>query len=200
MVWSESFNTTNLSLALQFAKLSINQIENIQEFNIPEDIIALDQRLNQNLSEDQENDIEYRFQVIYTLNAASKGKSHIRFVSPDSQEGKAIHNVLVRDRMADELYPYKPGKVCRLILNHFSNKIRFGFYDHTKAYEKYEVRPSTKSVRSKLKSPKETKKDYCIYHKSYNAYTYNQAWVDFLINEIETKNWKSKNDNVLDIH
>lgn len=76
----------NLSLALQFAKLSIGQIEEIQEFNIPRDIIALDARLNQDLSKDQENDIEYRFQVIYTLNAASKGKSHIRFVSPDSQE------------------------------------------------------------------------------------------------------------------
>lgn len=126
------------------------------------------------------------------MNAASKGKSHIRFVSPDSQEGKAIHNVLVRDRMADELYPYKPSDVCILILKHFSNKIRFSCYDHTKAYEKYKVRPSTENIKSKLKSPKETNKDYCIYHKSYNAYTYNQAWVDFLIKEIETKKLEVK--------
>lgn len=186
----------NLSLALQFAKLSINQIENIQEFNIPEDIIALDKRLNQNLSEDQENDIEYRFQVIYTLNATSKEKSHVRFVSPDSQEGKAIHNVLVRNRMADGLYPYKPKEVCRLISAHFNKRCYFKLHNHTKAYEKYEVRPSTENVKSKLKSPKETNKDYCIYHKSYNAYTYNQAWVDFLIKEIETKKLEVKKPKV----
>lgn len=182
----------NLSLALQFAKLSINQIENIQEFNIPGDIIALDKRLNQNLSEDQENDIEYRLQVIYTLNAASKEKSHIRFVSPDSQEGKAIHNVLVRDRMADDLYPYKPSSVCILILKHFSNKICFSWNAHAKACEKYEVRPSTKDVKSKLKRPEETNKDYCIYHKSHRDYTYNQAWVDFLIKEIQTNKLEVK--------
>lgn len=186
----------NLSLALQFAKLSINQIENIQEFNIPEDIIALDKRLNQNLSEDQENDIEYRFQVIYTLNAAGKGKSHIRFVSPDSQEGKAIHNVLVRDRMADELYPYKPWKVFSLILKHFSNKISFSSRDHARAYEKYEVRPSKRSVKLKSKRPEETNKDYCIYHKNFDTYTYNQAWVDFLIKKIETKELEVKEPKV----
>ncbi len=130
------------------------------------------------------------------MNATSKEKSHIRFVSPDSQEGKAIHNVLVRNRMADDLYPYKPKEVCRLISAHFNKRCYFKLHNHTKAYEKYEVRPSTENVKSKLKSPKETNKDYCIYHKSYNAYTYNQAWVDFLIKEIETKKLEVKKPKV----
>jgi uncharacterized protein DUF3644 len=85
-----------LSFALQFARMDIEQLTTLNKYAIPPQIEALDARLGEGLTDEQLTDHEYQFRVIYTLDAASKSRSHIEFVRPDSAEGKEIHNVLVQ--------------------------------------------------------------------------------------------------------
>ena len=166
-----------LSFALQFAKLDIEQISELHRFEIPEDIEALDARLQESLTEDQLADLEYQFRVIYTLDSASKSWSHLQFVRPDSVEGKEIKNVLVNYKLADHLYPHKPKYVWRVVSR--KNGQRFTSHNHTQAWKLFEVRP-----RKGAAQPENTNKDYCIYHLAHKDYTYSNDWVEKLVEEV----------------
>ena len=69
-----------LSFALQFAKLDIDQINVFQNFDIPEHIAALDTRLREGLSEENLSDLEYQLRVVYTLDNASRSTAAIKFL------------------------------------------------------------------------------------------------------------------------
>lgn len=83
----------DLGFALQFAKLSTEEIATLQGYDLPEHIAALDASLAAKLDEGDADNLEYQFKVVYTLTNASKAKSHFQFVQPDSAEGKEIQNV-----------------------------------------------------------------------------------------------------------
>lgn len=163
-----------LGFALQFTRTDFEQISQLNEFEIPSHIEAIDARMVEGLTDQELNDLEYQFRVIYTFASASKSKSHIQFVNPDSQEGKEIRTVLVKTKTNDELFPYKPGIVTRLVND--ATEERFTTNNHTQAWRLYKTRP-----KSDAKEPGNTNKDYCIYHAAHKDYTYSQAWVDFLI-------------------
>ncbi|KRA63759.1 hypothetical protein ASD85_06210 [Rhizobium sp. Root651] len=169
----------DLSVALQFGKMAIDQASQIQAYDIPPNIAALDASLNEGKSEAELNDIEYQFKVVYTLDSASKSKAHIQFVSPESQEGKDIHNVLQKYKISDEMYPFKPRDVVKKVQN--AEKV-FTTNDHTNAWRKYKVRPGKDA-----KNPEKTDRNFCIYHAAHKDYTYNQAWVDKLIADAPQK-------------
>ena len=172
----------DLSIALQFGKMDIEQAAHLHQYDIPETIKALDAALSAGKSEEELNDIEYQFKVVYTLDSASKGKANIQFLHPDSEEGKTIHNVLQKFRIADELYPFKPGEVVAAVKK--AGKI-FSMADHTRAWQKHKIRPGNKA-----KLPEKTDRTFCIYHVSHKDYTYNQHWVDKLIDEAEVPSTK----------
>jgi len=163
-----------LSFALQFTKTDFEQISELNSFEIPAHIEAIDARRIEGMTEDQLNDLEYQFRVIYTFDSASKSKSHIQFVNPDSEEGKEIRTVLVKTKSADETHPLKPSVVPRMVSEETGQK--FTTYNHTQAWKFYRVRPESNS-----REPSITNKEYCIYHSAHKDYTYSQAWVDFLI-------------------
>lgn len=169
----------DLSVALQFGKMSIDQASQIHAYDIPPNIAALDASLIEGKTEAELDDIEYQFKVVYTLDSASKSKAHIQFVSPESQEGKDIHNVLQKYRVADEMYPHKPGDVVKRVKA--ADKV-FSMKDHTNAWRKHKVRPANNA-----KKPDRTDKAFCIYHAAHKDYTYNQAWIDKLIAEAPDK-------------
>lgn len=169
----------DLSVALQFGKMSIDQASQIHSYDIPPNIAALDASLTEGKTEAELNDIEYQFKVVYTLDSASKSKAHIQFVSPDSQEGKDIHNVLQKYRVADEMYPLKPGDVVKRVK---AAGKKFSMQAHTDAWKKHKARPANGA-----KKPDRTDKQFCIYHAAHKDYTYNQAWVDKLISEAPDK-------------
>ena len=102
----------------------------------------------------------------------------IRFVHPESAEGKEISNVLVKYKAADELYPYKPMAVVNMV-SKLSGR-RFTNHNHTQSWKFYSARP-----RWRTKRPEDTNKDYCIYHAAHGDYTYSQRWVDHLVSELE---------------
>jgi len=123
------------------------------------------------------DDIEYQFKVIYTLDSASKGKSHIQFLHPDSEEGKSVKNVLQKYKVSDELYPHKPKTAAELV--RIASGQPFNSHDHTEAWKRHKVRP-----KSGNKSPGNTNSKYCIYHLAHKDYTYSDKWVTLLVDEI----------------
>ena len=115
--------------------------------------------------------------MVYTLSAAPKSKAHIQFVNPDSAEGKEIHNVLSKKVAADELYPYKPGKVVKLVAA--KTKQAFTSHNHLQAIRKHKIRPKNGSLQ-----PENTDKAYCIYHPAHKDYTYSDAWLERLVEAV----------------
>ncbi len=169
-----------LAFALQFAKLDIEQLSEVEKHHLPQRIQALDARLRKGLTEEQLQDIEYQFRVIYTLDSASKSQSHIHFIHPESDEAEKIRNVLVKYKTADELYPHKPNMVTRLVADR--SGMKFTNRNHVQAWRKYKARP-----RNGASQPANTKKDYCIYHAAHRDYTYSEKWVEFLVEQVSTE-------------
>lgn len=166
-----------LSLALQFSKLDFNQLVVAQSYELPENIKALDARLNKNITETEKEDLEYQFQVIYTLAKANKSKAHIQFVKPDSDEGREIHNVLEKHILADKFYPYRPSEAVEKIAQ--KSGMPFNVYQHTNAWKQYKARPESNSL-----DPSNTKKEWCVYHPVHKDYTYSDKWVDFVADKL----------------
>ena len=168
----------DLSFALQFSKMNLEQLATLNRYEIPADINALDARLLEALSEEQLDDLEYQFRVIYTMDAASKSKSHIEFVRPESAEGKEIRNVLVQYKAADHLYPHKPSHVVSLVQER--SGVRFTAHNHTQSWRLHNVRP-----KGGARQPENTNKDYCIFHAAHKDYTYSEKWVERLVEEVQ---------------
>ena len=114
---------------------------------------------------------------MYTLEASSKSRSHVKFFHSVSSKGKEIRNILVQQKISDSLYPYKPSKVCELVSQRSGKS--FSMFNHTNAWKHFQNRPSVRA-----KQPENTEKDYCIYHPAHRDYTYSEEWVEYLVNFI----------------
>jgi hypothetical protein len=177
--------SAELSLALQFAKLDFDQLVNLETYDIPEAITALDAKLSKGKSDAELDDLEYQFRVVYTFQSSAKSRAHIQFVRPDTAEGKEIRHVLEKRVVADSLYPYKPSDVCREVAKR--TKKRFTTHNHLKAAYLFHVRPKTGS-----KQPENTDKEFCIYHPLYKSYSYSEAWVQRLCDVVNDEEKFSK--------
>lgn len=169
--------SNDLAFALQFTKTDIEQLGTLNKYEIPAHIEALDARIAEGLSPEQQADLEYQFRVVYTLDAASKSRSHLEFVRPDSVEGKEIRNILVQHKIADHLYPHKPKDVCRLVREKTGKE--FSQHNHTQAWRLFKVRPQSRAAQ-----PENTNKTYCIYHTTHGDYTYSEEWVEKLADDV----------------
>lgn len=167
-----------LSFALQFSRMDIEQLATLNKYDIPPNIEALDARLQEHMTDEQRDDLEYQFRVIYTLDVASKSRAHFEFLRPESAEGKEIRNILVNYKPSDELYPHKPGIVCDIVKSRTGKE--FALSNHTQAWRLFRVRPKKWS-----KNPQNTDKQYCVYHQAHGDYTYSNAWVDRLVGEVQ---------------
>ncbi|QCE34253.1 hypothetical protein FAI40_02260 [Acetobacteraceae bacterium] len=171
----------NLSFAIQFAKLNLHQASNIQNFNIPPAIEALDLRLNTKISDELANDPQYKLKVLFALLSGGKSSEHIEFISPESAQGKEIHNILIKEKtiLTSDEYPFKTKAIVDIIKGKLS---WFSIYYHTKAWKKFKIRPETKS-----NTPRKTQSKYCIYDAAHKDYLYNQKWAEFLLKTITSK-------------
>lgn len=168
---------TELGFSLQFAKLATEQIVTLQGHDLPEHIAALDASLAAKLGDGDADDLEYQFKVIYTLTSASKAKAHFQFVQPDSAEGKEIQNVLIKYKPVDDIWPLKPSEVVKRVAA--ASGRNFTSDKHQRAWKMHKVRPKTSATNQAA-----TNQQFCVYHHPYKSYTYSQAWVDFLIDQI----------------
>lgn len=169
-----------LSFALQFAKLDIDQINSFQNYEIPEKISAFDANLRQGLSEKELSDLEYQFQVFYSLNSASKSAAGINFIKPGTDQAKDVNNVLEKYKLADDQYPYKPSTIAKLVAKRANKK--FLLSHHTQAWRLHKVRPPKGADQ-----PENTNKKYCVYHSAHHDYTYSESWIDLLVDQIATE-------------
>ncbi len=167
----------DLSFAIQFTKMNLEQLTTLNRYEIPAHIEAVDARLSEGMTEAQIADLEYQFRVVYTLDAVTKSRAHFQFVLPDSAEGKDIRSVLVQHKLADHLYPHKPGDVVSQVQQK-SGKA-FTSHNHTQAWRKFQARP-----RKETAQPDNTKRDWCVYHADHKDYTYSDQWIEFLVTEV----------------
>lgn len=167
----------DLSFAIQFTKMNLEQLTTLNRYEIPDHIDAVDARLSEGMTEAQIADLEYQFRVVYTLDAVTKSRAHFQFVLPDSAEGKDIRNVLVQHKLADHLYPHKPGDVVSQVQQKSGRA--FTSHNHTQAWRKFQARP-----RKETAQPDNTKRDWCVYHATHKDYTYSDQWIEFLVAEV----------------
>lgn len=163
-----------LSVALQFARMSTDHLATLNKYEIPDYIEALDARIRKHLTDEQQVDLDYQFRVVYTLDAATKSRAHFEFVKPESAAGKEIKNVLVQYKTGDHFYPHKPQKVCDLVRRRC--KKRFTLHNHTQAWHLLKARP-----KGGAKQPENTNKEFCLYHPAHGDYTYSDKWVETLV-------------------
>lgn len=168
--------THELAFSLQFAKANLEQLCSLNDYDIPADILAFNAEMRKAHSDQVVGDVEYEFSVFYTILSASKAKANVKFVSPGSVEAAEINNVLIKHRPADELYPYKPGKVVELV--RAATGTEFSMHAHTTAWKKHKIRPEGQKPDAK-----KTNSKYCMFHAAHQDYTYNQEWVDLLVDE-----------------
>jgi hypothetical protein len=166
--------SNELSFSLQFAKMDLEQLADVHDYEIPEHIKTLEKEIEGGLGDDRMADIEYRFRVVYTFENSTKSKSHIKFVHPTDEEAEEVRNVLIKKEISDKLYPHKAGVVAELV-EQKSGKA-FSVHNHTQSWRKFDVRP-----RNGVAQPDNTNKDYCIHHQAHGDYTYSDKWIDFLV-------------------
>lgn len=165
---------STLSLALQFGKLQLNHIAELQKYDLSPAIEAIDQQISQAVGETGNEGLSYKFKVNYTFEKATKGEAHIVFTD-NNNSAQNVHTVLTKKVVGDELWPYKPNvvvtKIRELVGDIFTTN------DHQLAWKKFGARP-----RSGAKKPEDCKKDFCYYHAAHKDYTYSDKWVEFLTN------------------
>lgn len=167
-----------ISFALQFSGMEIGQVTELVKSELPAAVKTINAEIFDGLSEQQKDDLEFQFSVVYTTIESSKSKSAFQFVSPNSAEGKEISNVLVKHKPSAITHPYKPSEVIQIV-SQKTNK-PFNAHHHTKAWKKHNIRPDGNSSK-----PEATNIEFCYYNPTFKSYTYNDAWVEFLVSDIE---------------
>lgn len=166
-----------LALSLQFGKMQIDQLSDLQKFDISPAIEAIDQQIADAVEETGKEGPSYKFKVNFTFEKAVKGDAHIVFTENNKDSSK-VSTVLTKSVVGDELWPYKPAVVIAKVRE--ETGADFTSHHHQLAWKKYGARP-----RSKAKDPSDCKKDYCHYHKAHKDYTYSDKWVEFLISIVQ---------------
>jgi hypothetical protein len=146
------------------------------------------------------NSGEYSFKAFLIQVANHKGKNTlpIQFFSYDKLNEDQKKNVdravtLIKNKHVQvpisNLNLIKPQKVVNRVQKGLGNpkvqrngkeKNKFTLHSHTQCWQYYAVRPLNGANK-----PEITKSEYCIYDQPNNAYLYTEAWVDFLIEEMQ---------------
>jgi hypothetical protein len=105
----------NISLSLQMGSFNPEQLLELSKSNLPSVIKAINSEVFDSLTDTQKEDQAFQFSVIYTKVASSKANAAYNFVSPDSAEGKALNDVLIKVKLGSETHPFKPNAVIALV-------------------------------------------------------------------------------------
>lgn len=139
--------------------------------------MSLSKDLRAKHSTDVLESVDYEFSVVYTMIASTKAKAHIHFVSPETDEGKEVSNVLIKYKPSGDLYPFKPKDVVKAVA--VATGKAFTMHDHTMKWKEYKIRPENGKPE-----PKKTNAKYCTYNKAHKDYTYSQNWIDLIVNSL----------------
>ncbi|MCH9780761.1 MAG: hypothetical protein K0U36_05715 [Alphaproteobacteria bacterium] len=124
----------------------------------------------------------FQFQVVYTFVNDPESSNSVRFVDPDSKEGKGIRNVILSDVGGN--FTIEPSKVVSSVKEKHPE---FNMPMHTKAAKYFEARPFRRDEIGKIP----TKKEWCYCKtgegdtRKKHVYYYSQAWIDHLIEALD---------------
>lgn len=150
------------------------------------------------LNPEIQKSMEYSFKayLIQVANHKTENALPIQFVNYNNltKEEKASLSAFVA--MTKEKHVFvankgtlKPGTVVKKVQKALGNpKVfrgkkeidKFNMDTHTRCCKKYKVWPSDKK-----KEPEKTRSEFCIYDEPNNGYLYTEAWVDFLIKQMQ---------------
>lgn len=165
-----------ISLSLQLGSFDPEQLVQLSKSKLPSEISSINSEIFHGMTEDQKNNQAFQFSVIYTKVASSKSKAAYNFVSAESEEGKALHDVLVKLKPGSETHPFRPMDVVRMVNKR--TRETFTVKAHTEAWKTHNVRPETSAT-----SKEKTNVNFCFYNPTFKTYFYNQAWIDRLVKE-----------------
>ena len=166
-----------MSFALQFSGLSIDQATEMVKSDLPPVIKSINEELFGRMADEQTNDMEFQFFVTYTKVVASNAKSAFHFYSHEGADGIEKKDVVVKLKTSAITHPHRPTKVIKEVSRRTGK--RFTISNHTQAYRRHKVRPDGNSIK-----PEVTNENFCYYDKVYKGYSYNDAWIELLIKEV----------------
>jgi hypothetical protein len=165
-----------LALSLQFGKMQVGNLSELQKYDLSPAIEAIDAQISEAIEETGREGTSYKFKVNFTFEKAVKGDSHIVFTDNNKEAGK-VATILTKSVVGDELWPHRATAVVELVRRETGQN--FTQYLHQLAWKKFGVRP-----RTGARDPADCKKDYCHFHKAHKDYTYSDKWVEFLVSII----------------
>ena len=164
----------DLNFSLQFSRPAIEHLAGLSKEELSTKGWASFNAERELRSRSHLDDQNYQFSVVYMTVQSSKSKSHFRFVQDGTQQHDEISNVLVKFKPGLETHPFKPSEVVRAVEGAIRRK--YTLSQHSRDWKAHNVRPTKNSG-----DPALTNRDYCYYSAPHRDYTYNQAWIDLLV-------------------
>jgi hypothetical protein len=188
----------SLAYSLQFSRLRTNkqkeaskQLLSSEYREIKDFIHKYRDSLNPDVFSTQEFSIKL-IQVPKIVNG-NRNDLAIEFVNwnaldEDDREKFDKLTTIVKDRVvkSEVINPsrVKPGKVLEEVQKKCG--IKFSHTDHKYVLAIFSVRPYKEFDKTQEQDPFETNTKYCHYDEAHKDYLYQECWIEFLINNIET--------------
>lgn len=162
----------SLTFALQFSRLSMEQLSIVQKYDLNQEIEAINTKIDETAGITGKEGVSYKFKVNFSLEKSTKGDANFVFSTTNPQAN--AYNVVVDKVASDELWPHKPRRIVSLVKERTG--LPFTQHQHTLAWKKFGIRPNNKASK-----PNSCNKKYCTFHIAHGDYTYSDAWVDMLV-------------------
>jgi hypothetical protein len=189
----------SLSFSLQLFPSSESLVDAVKHSPAAKSVVDFIQQFRSTISPDITASGRYSFKafLIQVANHKSENALPIQFVhynklSEDErkQVSQLVAMVKFKEVPVSNLDVMKPGEVVKKVQQGLADpKVvrggkeveKFSLDTHTRCWRKYNIRPASGS-----KNPQETNWKFCIYDKMHNDYGYTKAWVDFLIEKLNS--------------
>lgn len=135
------------------------------------------------------NSMKYSFNVFLVpkvVNRQNAADAAVQFVAVDEADSGELErlsklNVLIKEKHIPvaNLHLLRPKQVVQAVSTKRPS-LRFTMGMHTDSWRKFNVRPKSDS-----KTPEKTDSKYCVYDPAHRDYLYTQAWVSFLVRELD---------------
>lgn len=188
-----------LVYSLQFSQIRTSTQDKANKSALSKDlsdIVAFVERYRNTLDEAIYNSQEYSIKLIQIpkISNTNRADAAIEFVKWDAlnEEDKAAYErltVLVKDKTvrveASNVGRLKASEVVRKVNDALIKKIMTQNL-HVVLYKLFKVRPANGAL-----DPFETQAKFCLYDETHGDYVYQDSWVEFLINFLNTDTYEA---------
>jgi hypothetical protein len=168
---------STLSYALQFSKMTADQLAQLQKYDLNDEINAINERIRTAAEADGTEGMQYQFKVSYSFDKVAKGDANIVF-SNNNPDGNRKLEVVVQKVATDEQWPHKAAAVVKEVKK--ASGVALSQHNHTQAWRRYHARPKGGAA-----NPAMCNKKFCTYHPAHGDYTYSQDWVEKLVAAVQ---------------